>query len=77
VVQRFLLDGINAKPRRAAVGSEDNLVVQVCPHETHSPLALPEATEPGAQIALDSAIIQDLPEATRGSVKLRGFSVAH
>jgi hypothetical protein len=58
VVERFLLDRIDAKAGRLAVTGQLNLVSDPLPHEAKRTLPLVQATVARAQIALDPAVIE-------------------
>ena len=56
VVQRFLLDRIDAESRGAAVGGEHDPVVLPAAHEAQAALALVELAEARADVALNAAV---------------------
>src|SRR5262249_10308467 len=70
MVERLLLDGIDAEPRRPAVGRQDHRIVLALAHEAGAALALVQLAFARAQVALDAAIRESLPPAA-------GMLVAH
>src|SRR5881628_3136132 len=61
MIQRFLLNGVDAKPAAPAISCEHHSVTNSLPNETESALAFIEFAEPRTQPALDPPIRQHLP----------------
>ena len=61
MVERFLLDGINAKAAAAAIGRERHLVAGAPADETEPALALVELAEAWTEAALDAPVRQQRP----------------
>ncbi len=61
VVQRLLLDRIDAEPRRATVARQDDRVAAARAHETQAALALVQPALARAEIALDPAVVETVP----------------
>jgi len=61
VVERLLLDGINAEARGAAIGGEHNLIAVPGAYEAQTPLALVQLAQAWAQVALDASVLQQVP----------------
>ena len=61
MVERFLLDGINAEAAAAAISRKRHLVADAPADETEPALALVELAEARAQAALDAAVRQLRP----------------
>jgi hypothetical protein len=61
VVERLLLDRIDAEPARPAPSLEDDLVVLPGAHEAEPPLPFEQLAEPGAQVALDPPVVERVP----------------
>jgi len=61
VVQRFLLDRVDAKAARAAVARQYQLFVGASPHETHAALLIAQFAVARAQVALQSPILEPVP----------------
>ena len=61
VVQRLLLDRVDAEPTRPPVRREHDLVVLAGSNEAHPALALVELAGPGAHIALDATVVERMP----------------
>ena len=75
VLERLLLDGIDAEPGRAAVGREHHGVAFALAHEAEAALPVVEAAVARAEVALDAAVVLAVPPACR---MLRVFErVAH
>ena len=76
MVQRLLLDRIEAKPRRPAIGCENDLVVLARPDKTKAPLALMQLAFARAEVALHAAISEPVPVAARdGSTHINVFHI--
>src|SRR5262249_53574553 len=60
VIERLLLDRVNAKAGRAPIGREDNLVAP-CAHEAKAPLPFVQPAVARAQVALDATVRQGMP----------------
>jgi len=56
VVERLLLDRVDAEARGAAVGGQDDPVALAGAHEAQAPLALMEPAGPRADVALDPPV---------------------
>jgi hypothetical protein len=61
VVQRLLLDRIDAKAARPAVRRQDDLPVLALPDEAETALALVQAAKPRAEVALHPAVVETVP----------------
>src|SRR5206468_8654136 len=61
MIQRFLLNGVDAKPAAPAISCEHHSVTNSLPNETESALAFIEFAEPRTQPTLDPTIRQHLP----------------
>src|SRR5690349_469452 len=61
MVERFLLDRIDAETRRAAVTGQHDLVVHAAPDETEAPLALVQPAVSRTDVALDAAVREGMP----------------
>ena len=58
VVQRLLLDRIDAEPGRAAVGGEHQLLAPARAHEAQAALAVVQAAVARADVALDAPVVE-------------------
>jgi hypothetical protein len=65
MIQWLFLDGIDAEAAGAAVGCQDDFVICTSAHETESALAVPELTKAGTKVALQPAVINLVPVASR------------
>src|SRR5262249_46867195 len=65
VVERLLLDRIDAKAGGAAVRGEQDLVVLARAHEAQAALAFVQLAVARAQVALETAVLQSMPVAAR------------
>jgi hypothetical protein len=63
VVERLLLDRIDAEPARTPIRGEDDLVASPSPHEAKTALALEQPTGPRAEVALQLTIVESMPVA--------------
>src|SRR5262249_40316254 len=63
MIQRLLLDGIDAEARRASIGREHHRIAHARAHEAGAALALVQLAVARAQVALDAAIIERVPPA--------------
>ena len=61
MVQRLLLDRVDAEAARAAVGGEHHLVVLARADEAEAALSLVQLAKPGTDVALHAAVIQLVP----------------
>ena len=61
MVERLLLDRIEAKAAGPPIGGEHHGVMFARPHETEPPLAFMQLAFPRAEVALDAAVGQRLP----------------
>ena len=68
VVERLLLDGIDAVSAGEAVAGENDGTAVIGPDKTEAPLPLLQFAEAGTKVALDPAIVQAMPEL--GSVEI-------
>jgi hypothetical protein len=57
VIERLLLDGVDAEPTRTPVRRQDNRITLASSHEAKCALAFMQSAEARAQIALDAAIV--------------------
>src|SRR6202043_1923610 len=69
MVQRLLLDWIDAVAARPAVGLEHDLAALAGAHETEAALPLEQLAGPRAEIALDAPILEAVPV-------LRGYRIS-
>jgi hypothetical protein len=65
VVERLLLDRVDAEARAASVGGEHHRVADALAHEAHAALALVQPAVARTQVALDAAIVEPVPPAAR------------
>jgi hypothetical protein len=65
MVQRLLLDGINAETTAAAVGGEYHPAFDVLAHKAEPPLAGLKFAQPRTGVAYDSPVGQRLPPSGR------------
>src|SRR4051794_10425551 len=56
VVERLLLDGVDAEAGRAPVARQDDAAIARLPHKTKAALALMQLTEARAKVALEAAV---------------------
>src|SRR5689334_11830720 len=56
MIERLLLDGINAKAGAAAISVQNHLPAAVLPHETKASVTVFERARPRAQITDDASI---------------------
>ena len=68
MVEGFFLDRVDTKAARATIGGENDRVVLPHADETQAALALAQAAEAGAQIALDALVVEDVPETGRDGI---------
>jgi hypothetical protein len=61
VVERLLLDRIDAEAARPAPGLQDDLVVLTGAHEAEPALSFEQLAEPGTDVALDAPVFQGMP----------------
>ena len=61
VVQRLLLDRIDAEPAGTPIGRQDHGAVQAGAHETHPALSFLQLAGAGAEVALDPSILEAVP----------------
>src|SRR5689334_23301247 len=64
MVERLLLDRIDAESRRSPVGREDHRVVLALAHEARATLALVQLAFARAEVALDAPVGEPLPPAS-------------
>ena len=65
VVERLLLDRIDAETRGATVGGQQQLIAPARTHEAEAPLALVQPAIARADVALNAAVVQPVPVAGR------------
>jgi hypothetical protein len=65
MVERLLLDGIDAEAGRAAIGGEHHAVAHARAHEAGTALAFVQAAIPRAEVTLDAAIVERMPPPPR------------
>ena len=58
MIERLLLDGIDAKAARPAPRGEDHGIVLASAYEAEAALALVQAAGPGTDIALHAAVVE-------------------
>ena len=63
MVERLLLDRVDAEARRAAVGRQHHRVAFALAHEARAALALVQAAVARAQVALDATVVESVPPA--------------
>jgi hypothetical protein len=71
VIQRLLLDRIDAKPAGPPVGREYDLTAFAGAHEAEAPLALLQFAKARTQIALDTAVVEAMPVFGRDDCLIR------
>src|SRR5262249_48405513 len=69
MVERLLLDRVDAEARGASIGGEHDLVVVAGAHVAESALAVMETAIARAEIALDAAVLELVPVAARDAGK--------
>ena len=77
VVQRLLLDRVDAVAAGPSVAGEHDLVVLAGADEAHAPLALPELAGPWTLIALDPPVLEDVPVSGRDGELVHPTMLAH
>src|SRR5262249_17748628 len=70
VVQRLLLDGVDAEATGAAVGGQHDLIVLAGADEAEAALPLVQLAVTRAQVALDAAVVGAVPVASGDSVRI-------
>jgi hypothetical protein len=75
MIQRLLLDRIDAKAAGTPIRRQQHLVIAVGPHETEPALACVQPAIPRAQVALQPTIIKPVPVA--GGLAPNGVSCVH
>src|SRR5262249_41980633 len=63
LVERLLLDWVDAETRRAPVGREHHGVARALSNEARATLTFMQAAVTRAQVALDAAVVQPVPVA--------------
>jgi hypothetical protein len=63
VIERLFFDGIDAEAGGAAIGCQYHSIVAPGPNEAGAALALMELAKARAEIALNPAIVEPMPEA--------------
>ena len=61
MVQRLLLDRVDAEARGAAIGGEQDFVALARAHEAEAALAVMELAVSGTEVALDAAVGKPMP----------------
>ena len=61
MVERLLLDRIDAEAARSAVGREHHLAVAAGAHEAQAALPVAQAAEPWADVALNATVVEAVP----------------
>ena len=72
MVQRLLLDRVDAEAGRPAVADEPNLVVEALAHVAQAALTLTKMAVPGAQIALELTVLKRVPILRRNNRRFHG-----
>lgn len=62
MIERFLLDGVNAKAAGATVRRQDDLVIFPGPDKAHAALPFIQFAVTGTEITLDTAVSQGMPK---------------
>src|SRR5262249_5655661 len=75
VIERLLLDRIDAKAGGAAIRGEQDLVVLARAHEAEAALAFVQLAIARAQVALEAAVLQSMPVAARHALDARVIHV--
>src|SRR4030095_1917485 len=75
MVQRLLLDRIDAETGRASVGGQHDRVVEPCANEALPALSFVQPAFTRAQVALNATVVEAMPPAPRG--RLIAPHVAH
>ena len=73
MVQGFLFDGIYTETTGTSIRSENDLIFMTRADETETPLALLQTAESWTNVALDAAIINDMP-VLGGNYTIVGFT---
>jgi hypothetical protein len=68
MIERLLLDRVDAESARMPVRGQDNLSVLPHPHKTQPALPFLKLAESRAQVALDTAIVLQVPVLRRDIV---------
>ena len=71
MIERLLLDRVDAEARRAAVGGEHDLVGGASAHEAQAALAVVELAIARADVALDAPVVEAVPVAARQALDTR------
>src|SRR5205814_7583674 len=61
MMERLLLDGIDAESAGAAIRRQDDLVMFACADEAQAALAFVQAAEARAQVALYASVVEFVP----------------
>src|SRR5438105_2688706 len=69
MVERLLLDRVDAEAGRPAVGREDDLVVPAAAHEAQTALPFVQLAIAGAQVALDAPVFETVPVPARPALQ--------
>jgi hypothetical protein len=79
MIERLLLDRIDAEARRAPVGREHHRVAHARANEACAALTLVQLAVAGAEIALHAAIVEAMPPAARieRAFNRHGNALAH
>jgi len=77
MVERFLLDWIDAIPAGPSVGRQDNPVIGARPHEAQASLTFMQPAETRAEIALNSSVTEHMPIAPFDARRCVAFYPGH
>jgi hypothetical protein len=69
MVERFLLDRVEAKAARTAVGCQNDLIALPRTHKAEGALTFMQSTEARTQVALDATIFKFVPVSSRMGVE--------
>jgi hypothetical protein len=61
MMERLFFNRIDAKATGASVGHQDNLPILAGPHEAKPALIVMQFAQSWAEVALNAAIVQDMP----------------
>jgi hypothetical protein len=67
MVERFLLDRVDAKAAGAAIGGQYNLLPVAGAHEAQAALAIVKPAEAWAEITLKTAVVRPMPITARNT----------
>src|SRR5690242_2054601 len=77
MVERFLLDRVDAEPTRPAVAGEHDLVVESGADEAQAALALTQFAGTRTDIALDPAVVEAMPVRGGDGERVEGHDALH